>query len=290
MVALSLSLSYIITFPWVFWLLRRRFGGRIDGKRLIIMHVKALIAGAAACACGLFLNPLVTRLVGAKVSSVNGHMSWWQSIVICAILTIVVTAVYAGLLWLMRVEEFSSLIVTMKARLLRRTSTATSVSTPAESQTEEAQAQNAEVEEGITAIAENDNHYDNHSLGDDGTSENDGSAERAAETVTDLERPVQDQPVQDQPRGFRPTTFRPASRRRSTVRANARPSSPSYCRTSRQTQPVQRQVSRPATTPSREFPPYCQRRIIPLVKPRPSRLHSRPSPRPECQHHHYLSA
>ena len=66
-------------------------------------------------------------------------MSWWQSIVICAILTIVVTAVYAGLLWLMRVEEFSSLIVTMKARLLRRTSTATSVSTPAESETEEAQ-------------------------------------------------------------------------------------------------------------------------------------------------------
>ena len=98
MVALSLSLSYIITFPWVFWLLRRRFGGRIDGKRIIIMHVKALIAGAAACACGLFLNPLATRLVGAKVSSVNGHMSWWQSIVICAILTIVVTAVYAGLL------------------------------------------------------------------------------------------------------------------------------------------------------------------------------------------------
>lgn len=41
MVALSLSLSYIITFPWVFWLLRRRFGGRIDGKRIIIMHVKA---------------------------------------------------------------------------------------------------------------------------------------------------------------------------------------------------------------------------------------------------------
>ena len=218
MVALSLSLSYIITFPWVFWLLRRRFGGRIDGKRIIIMHVKALIAGAAACACGLFLNPLVTRLVGAKVSSVNGHMSWWQSIVICAILTIVVTAVYAGLLWLMRVEEFSSLIVTMKARLLRRTSTATSVSTPAESETEEAQAQNAEVEEGTTAIAENDNHYDDYSLGDDGTSENDGSAERAAETVTDLERPVQDQPVQDQPRGIPsdnlPPSFAPTVNRK----------------------------------------------------------------------------
>ena len=218
MVALSLSLSYIITFPWVFWLLRRRFGGRIDGKRIIIMHVKALIAGAAACACGLFLNPLVTRLVGAKVSSVNGHMSWWQSIVICAILTIVVTAAYAGLLWLMRVEEFSSLIVTMKARLLRRTSTATSVSTPAESETEEAQAQNAEVEEGTTAIAENDNHYDDYSLGDDGTSENDGSAERAAETVTDLERPVQDQPVQDQPRGIPsdnlPPSFAPTVNRK----------------------------------------------------------------------------
>ena len=90
-------------------------------------------AAAAACAGGLFLNPLVTRLVGAKVSSVNGHMSWWQSIVICAILAIVVTAAYAGLLWLMRVEEFSSLNVTMKARLMRRTSTSSSVSTPAES-------------------------------------------------------------------------------------------------------------------------------------------------------------
>lgn len=216
MVALSLSLSYIITFPWVFWLLRRRFGGRIDGKRIIIMHVKALIAGAAACACGLFLNPLATHLVGAKVSSVNGHMSWWQSIVICAILTIVVTAVYAGLLWLMRMEEFSSLIVTMKARLLRRTSTATSVSTPAESEAEEAQAQNAEVEEGTTAIAENDNHYDNHSLGDDGTSENDGSAERAAETVTDLERPVQDHPrgipSDNLPPSFAPTVNRKGQR------------------------------------------------------------------------------
>ena len=216
MVALSLSLSYIITFPWVFWLLRRRFGGRIDGKRIIIMHVKALIAGATACACGLFLNPLATRLVGAKVSSVNGHMSWWQSIVICAILTIVVTAAYAGLLWLMRVEEFSSLIVTMKARLLRRTSTATSVSTPAESETEEAQAQNAEVEEGTTTIAENDNHYDDYSLGDDGTSENDGSAEQAAETVTDLERPVQDQPrgipSDNLPPSFAPTVNRKGQR------------------------------------------------------------------------------
>ena len=79
-------------------------------------------------------------------------------------------------------------------------------------------AQNAEVEEGTTAIAENDNHYDNYSLGDDGTSENDGSAERAAETVTDLERPVQDQPVQDQPRGIPsdnlPPSFAPTVNRK----------------------------------------------------------------------------
>ncbi|KAB7789612.1 murein biosynthesis integral membrane protein MurJ [Bifidobacterium leontopitheci] len=116
MVALSLSLSYIITFPWVFWLLRKRFGGRLDGRRIVTMHVKALVAGAVAYAAGALLNPVVTRMVGASVDGGRGHMNWGQSLVICAVVGIVVTAVYAAGLWVLRVDEFSSLVTSVLRR------------------------------------------------------------------------------------------------------------------------------------------------------------------------------
>ncbi|RSX52156.1 virulence factor protein [Bifidobacterium goeldii] len=120
MVALSLSLSYVITFPWVFWLLRRRFGGRLDGRRIVTMHVKAAIAGVCAGACGLLFNPLVTHMVGASVDGGRGHMNWAQSIVICAVLTIIVAAVYAALLWMLRVSEFTDLVDSVMHRVRRR--------------------------------------------------------------------------------------------------------------------------------------------------------------------------
>ena len=124
MVALSLSLSYLLTFPWVFWLLRRRFGGHLDGRRIVTMHVKALFAGGCAGVCGWLLNPIVTRILGASVIRADadgdkGYMNWGQAIIICAVLTIVVAVVYAALLWILRVNEFTDLIHTVMRRIHR---------------------------------------------------------------------------------------------------------------------------------------------------------------------------
>ena len=81
----------------------------------------------------------------------------------------------------------------------------------------------------------------------------DGSAERAAETVTDLERPVQDQPVQDQPRGI-PSDNLPPSFAPTVNRKGQRPSIKSVVLPNVAANAAGAAAgTAPATTPSREL-------------------------------------
>ncbi|WP_239457499.1 murein biosynthesis integral membrane protein MurJ [Bifidobacterium pullorum] len=122
LVGVSLSLSYIVTFPWVIWMLRRRFGGRMDGRRILGTYLRCLVAGVGAWAVGWLVNPLATRLVGADIASADGRLGWGQSLVICCVVGVAVAAAYAALLWLLRVDEFTSLVrgVTRRLRGSRR--------------------------------------------------------------------------------------------------------------------------------------------------------------------------
>ena len=120
LVGLALSLAYILTIPFIFLRLRKRMGGSLDGRRIVVMHIKAIIAGVVSgVACWLACKP-VMRLLHVDVGPFDGHMGWIDSLIICIVGTIVAAGVYALLLVVLRVDEFTSLIDAVRRRFLHR--------------------------------------------------------------------------------------------------------------------------------------------------------------------------
>ncbi|MBW3088660.1 oligosaccharide flippase family protein [Bifidobacterium sp. 82T24] len=120
LVGLSLSIAYIVTLPFIFLRLRKRMGGRLDGRRITVMHLKALVAAVVAgIVCRVLSNPLMAML-GVVVGPDDGRMSWVDSVIICMVLTVVIALVYALMLVVLRVTEFTDLMRTVTARLLHR--------------------------------------------------------------------------------------------------------------------------------------------------------------------------
>ncbi|MFT8530664.1 MAG: murein biosynthesis integral membrane protein MurJ [Bifidobacterium aquikefiri] len=116
-VGISLSLGVVIAFPFLAIMLRKRFGGHMDGKRISLTYIKSIAAGAVALiVCKVLYTP-VLHLVGSDVTRFDGHMSWLQSIIICIILVAMLTLVYGGLLVMLKTEEFTSMVVGAKSRI-----------------------------------------------------------------------------------------------------------------------------------------------------------------------------
>lgn len=116
LVGLSLALSNIISFPLLVHMLRQRFAGSLDGKRIGQTYAKAIIAGLIAGIIALLLKNPITHLVGAYVSNRDGHMSWIQAIFICVIITIFVGVAYCSVLYLLHTEE----LIEFFSRILNR--------------------------------------------------------------------------------------------------------------------------------------------------------------------------
>lgn len=111
----SVSVGNILCFPLLLWMLRRRFGNRIDGMRLARSYGKAIAAAVAAAAVGIVLLDPVYALVGADFGA--DAVNWLQAVGICVISTIVITVVYVGALWLMRSDELLAAIGMVRSRL-----------------------------------------------------------------------------------------------------------------------------------------------------------------------------
>lgn len=117
MLGISSTIGHLLAFPFLVKPLRARFGGHLDGKRITIAYLKAVVAGVAAVVCGLALQHPVYRLVGAQIGRDDGSMNWFQAVAVCVILTVVSVAVYAAVLWLMRSDELVSATRMVAARL-----------------------------------------------------------------------------------------------------------------------------------------------------------------------------
>lgn len=116
-VGISLSLGVVIAFPFLAIMLRKRFGGHMDGKRISLTYIKSITAGLAALVvCKLCYTP-VLHLVGARVSQFDGHMSWLQSIIICVVLVVILSIVYCAVLLALKTEEFTAMILGARRRL-----------------------------------------------------------------------------------------------------------------------------------------------------------------------------
>lgn len=116
MLGAAISIGYALSFPLLVWMLRQRFNGSMDGKRITATYAKALIASGAALVGGLWLRGPAQRMVGIVPNGAPLDMNWFQAIGICVILTVVITVLYVGILWLLHTQE---LIDVMKSLTLR---------------------------------------------------------------------------------------------------------------------------------------------------------------------------
>ena len=75
-IGLAISVSFILPYPLLTHMLRSRFDGDVDDKRIITAYAKALVATIAACVIGLLCRNGVYRLVGAHIGPDDGTMNW----------------------------------------------------------------------------------------------------------------------------------------------------------------------------------------------------------------------
>lgn len=109
LMAFSISISYVLAFPLLLVMIRKRFNGNIDGKRITASFAKAIIATLVAVAGGYLLRYPVYGLFRADIEAGagvrGGHMNWFQAVGVCFVLAIVVLVLYVGTLWVLRTHE-----------------------------------------------------------------------------------------------------------------------------------------------------------------------------------------
>lgn len=114
----AISLSYICCFPALLIMLRKRFHGNVDGKRIAVTYGKAIIAALISGTLGI----LVMRVwpLAASIQHETGASSWFQSLTVCIVVTIVITIAYIGTLFILRTQELLDLVQTFRAKFVRK--------------------------------------------------------------------------------------------------------------------------------------------------------------------------
>lgn len=113
-VGVTMSLSFIFAFPVIVYMVRKRFNGRLDGKRIATAFAKGIIASLVAIAGGMLLRYPVYGLFGADIEPGagvrGGHMNWFQAVGVCCVLAIVIALLYVGTLWVLRTQELMPIV------------------------------------------------------------------------------------------------------------------------------------------------------------------------------------
>lgn len=94
----AMALSYLVGAAVALVAVRRRLGG-VDGKRVLVLHAKAVVGGLAAAAAGLGLLAVLGPV----------H-TFREAVVACVLGAVVMSGVYAGVLVLLRVGELRLLV------------------------------------------------------------------------------------------------------------------------------------------------------------------------------------
>lgn len=121
-VGVAFNLGYLVCFPGLIVMLRKRFQGMLDGRRIAVTYGKACIAGLVAGMAGyaaLRLWPLSAPLFTAQPS-----LSWGRALLVCVVVTIVIAIVYVGMLWLLRTEELITVCRSLRTRFVRSSAAA----------------------------------------------------------------------------------------------------------------------------------------------------------------------
>lgn len=94
----SMALSYLVGAGVALVAVRRRLGG-VDGRRVLVLHAKAVVGGLVAGAAGLGLLAVLGPV-----------QTFREAVVACVLGAVVMSAVYAGVLALLRVGELRLLV------------------------------------------------------------------------------------------------------------------------------------------------------------------------------------
>ncbi|NMN01021.1 virulence factor protein [Bifidobacterium sp. DSM 109958] len=117
LVAWAITLSNAITMPLMVRMARRRFDGHLDGRRVMLLLVKAGIAALAAFGAGFLTRMPLDRLMPLDAQGMGGARRWVLAVITCAVVTVVATAVFGGVLWALRCEELTSVTRQLSRRL-----------------------------------------------------------------------------------------------------------------------------------------------------------------------------
>ncbi len=101
----SMSVSYGLGAVLALVAIRRRLGG-LDGRRVGLLHLKAVLAGIAAAAAGL----VVLRLLGPVEGVADAAVA-------CVAGGVAMSLVYVGVLWALRVRELRAFVAPVVRRL-----------------------------------------------------------------------------------------------------------------------------------------------------------------------------
>lgn len=121
--AFVLSISYVLSYPLLFAMLRKRFNGTLDGRRIGTTFVKGIIAAFVAIIGGLIMRYPTYALFRADIETGagvrGGHMNWFQAVGTCVVLAIIILLLYVGTLSILRTRELSLLWNGITARFGR---------------------------------------------------------------------------------------------------------------------------------------------------------------------------
>ncbi|PAU69047.1 lipid II flippase MurJ [Bifidobacterium criceti] len=118
-IGVCVSVSYLISFVPLVHMLRKRFDGSLDGRRIALTYGKACTATVVACVIGFALRRPLYRLLHVDDPMSAGAVGWLRAVGAAAVLFIVIVAVYLAVLWLLRTEELTQVVVAVRARLGR---------------------------------------------------------------------------------------------------------------------------------------------------------------------------
>ena len=113
-VGAAITLGYLLSFPSLVMMLRRRFEGHLDGRRIAATYLKALAAAVAAALAALLATGPLMALLGADMA--HDRLNWPQAFGFCALMAALTAVVYALVLTLLRCEEFTSMLAGVRRR------------------------------------------------------------------------------------------------------------------------------------------------------------------------------
>ena len=119
-IACSVSAGVLLALPFMLFMLRKRFGGSLEGKPVVQTYGKALAAAVIGGVVVWLAKTPVADLFGASIQETGGQMSWLSALGICIVLTLVLAVVYIGVLWALRATQLTDAVHSITVRFRRK--------------------------------------------------------------------------------------------------------------------------------------------------------------------------